>query len=98
MEIKVTLLVFVEPDEDRFYAYCPALKGLHVDGDTEDEAFQNAADGATAYLNALMKRGEPLPVGLHIDHCRPSLMEVVKSSFWPQPHHRQVTTAVHCTA
>ena len=56
--------IAVEPDDDGFHAYCPALKGLHTAGDTEEEAVQNAKDAAIAYLESLMKHGEPIPIGV----------------------------------
>lgn len=56
--------VVVEPDEDGFHAYCPALKGLHTCGDTKDEALENAKDAAIAYLQSSIKYGDPIPVGI----------------------------------
>jgi predicted RNase H-like HicB family nuclease len=58
--------VVVEPDDVGFHAYCPALKGLHTYGDTEQEASQNARDAAVAYLRTSIKYGDPIPVGLFI--------------------------------
>ena len=68
------LEVVVEPDEIAFHAYCPALKGLHTCGDTEEEAIQNAKDAATAYLQSLIEHGDPIPVGIEIEEeaCRNS--------------------------
>ena len=62
--IEFRIEVVIEPDEVGFHAFCPALKGLHVSGDTEDEALQNARDAAIAYLQSLMKHGDPIPVGV----------------------------------
>lgn len=62
--IQFTIGIIVEPDEDAFHAFCPALKGLHVGGRTETEAVQNAADAAIMYLESLIKHGEPIPVGV----------------------------------
>ena len=56
--------IAVEPDEDGFHAYCSALKGLHTSGETEEEAVRNAKDAASAYLESLMKHGEPIPIGI----------------------------------
>jgi len=58
--------MIVEPDEDSFHAYCPALKGLHTCGDTEEEALQNARHAAMAYLQSLIKHGDQIPVGIVI--------------------------------
>jgi len=43
-EILVQVEMVIEPDENGFHVYCPALKGLHVGGDTEEEAIKNAED------------------------------------------------------
>ena len=56
--------IIIEPDEGGFHAYCPALKGLHSWGETEQEALQNAKDAAIAYLRSLLKHGDPIPVGV----------------------------------
>ena len=56
--------IIVEPDGDGFHAYCPMLEGLHVGGDTEQEAVQNAKDAAIAYLESLIKHGDPIPLGI----------------------------------
>jgi len=68
--------VCVEPDDIGFHAYCPALKGLHTCGDTEQEALQNAKDAAIAYLRTSIKYGDPIPVGIIIhaeDECPPTI-------------------------
>jgi len=61
--ITLRLRVIVEPDEDRFHAYCPAFKGLHVDGATAKEALENAGEAALIYLNSITANQEPLPIG-----------------------------------
>lgn len=69
----------IEPDDSGFYAYCPALKGLHVGGSTIEEATQNAIDAATAYLNSLIKRKEPIPLQIVVeDVCTPKASKAVK--------------------
>jgi len=37
---------------------------LHVSGDTEEQAVRNAKDAAIAYLESLIKHGEPIPIGI----------------------------------
>jgi predicted RNase H-like HicB family nuclease len=59
--------IIVEPDGDEYHSYCPALKGLHAGGETVDEALSNARDAATAYIESLIKHGDPIPVGVAID-------------------------------
>lgn len=61
-EVTFRIDIIVEPDDDGYYAYCPALEGLHVGGDTLDEAAQNAVDAAIAYLRSLIKHRDPIPL------------------------------------
>jgi predicted RNase H-like HicB family nuclease len=68
--------VVVEPDDVGFHAYCPALKGLHTCGDTEQGALQNARDAAVAYLRTSIKYGDPIPIGILIHEgteCSPTV-------------------------
>ena len=68
--ITVAVQIVVEPDDSGFHAYCPALRGIHVSGDTEQEAVRNASDAVIAYLHSLIKHGEPIPVGIVVDEER----------------------------
>lgn len=56
--------ICVEPDDDGYHAFSPALKGLHCWGATEAEAVDNAKDAALAYIESLIKHQEPIPVGI----------------------------------
>ncbi len=62
--VQFSVDVVVEPDDGEFHAYCPALKGLHVGGETEEEALKNAMDAVELYLKSLIKHGDPIPVGV----------------------------------
>ena len=64
--IEFTVEVIVEPDDGGFHAYCPALKGLHTCGNTEEEALQNAGDAAIAYLESSINHGDLIPVGVQM--------------------------------
>ena len=61
MRIKVS--VVVEPDGEGFHAYCPAFKGLHIDGATEQEAVERTCKALEWYMDSLERHGDPLPVG-----------------------------------
>lgn len=65
-KITFTIPLIVETDDDRFHAYCPALRGLHAEGDTEEEACKNAADAAIAYIQSLIKHDDPIPLGIMV--------------------------------
>ena len=62
-KIRLSVLVAIEKDTTGFHAYAPALKGLHVDGDTQEEALRNAEEAACLYIMCLIADDEPIPVG-----------------------------------
>jgi len=57
----------IEPDKGNFHAYCPALKGLHVDGTTKEEALNNVKEATIVYIESLIKHGDPIPIGITKD-------------------------------
>lgn len=59
----VSVQIIVAKDEGTFHAYAPALKGLHVDGATQEEAVENVKEAIAVYLESLHKHGNPLPEG-----------------------------------
>jgi predicted RNase H-like HicB family nuclease len=61
VKLKLKFDVVIEPDDDSFHAYCPGLKGLHVDGRTESEAVENALEAARLYVVSMLRHNEPLP-------------------------------------
>jgi|GEM_PF-912206 len=65
LRLRLDFTVVIEQDGDSFHAFCPGLKGLHVDGHTEQEALQNAAEAADCYVASLVRHGDPLPIGPH---------------------------------
>lgn len=88
--IHLQIAAFVEPDGDRFHAFAPAFKGLHVDGETEKIALRNLTDGLSVYLESLVEHGEPLPVGPYceggqISSALPSGTRHPVNLEWPQP-------------
>lgn len=52
--------VVVEPDEDRWHAYCPALeeKGAATWGYTEEEALKNIQEVVHMVVRSLIRHGE----------------------------------------
>ena len=61
--MKFRILVIVEPDDHGFHAYCPAFEGLHIDGETVEQAIERTVDALEWYLRSLERHGDPLPVG-----------------------------------
>lgn len=69
--------IVVEEDEGKYHAFAPAFRGLHVDGESKDEAFHNAVNAVFVYLESLSNHGEPLPVGpdLRVHTPQPQIPE-----------------------
>lgn len=51
----------VVKEEDGFLASFPQLPGCFTDGDTREEAIENAEEALEAYVADAVNRGEPLP-------------------------------------
>lgn len=60
--LKFWVRITVDKDAPGYHAYAPSLKGLHMGGDTEKEARENAKEAAALYLKSLLKHGDPLPI------------------------------------
>jgi antitoxin HicB len=59
-----TYTVNIEPadaDEGGFWAQVPALPGCFSQGETYDETLSNIQEAIQAYVESLIKRGEPIP-------------------------------------
>jgi predicted RNase H-like HicB family nuclease len=54
--------ICVESDGDGFHAYCPALPGVHVDGDSREEAIENAKIAISLYIKSHIKHNDPIPI------------------------------------
>lgn len=55
--------VVVEPDEDAWFASCPALEsqGAATWGETEEEALKNIEEVVRMVVESLLENDEPLP-------------------------------------
>src|SRR2546423_6688634 len=60
-----TFKVVVEPDEDRWHAYCPALEqyGAATWGNTEEDALRHINEVVQMIVEELVEDGEPIPEG-----------------------------------
>jgi predicted RNase H-like HicB family nuclease len=54
--------VVIEPDEDAFHAYAPALPGCHTFGTTIDEARANIEEAVALHIESMLEDGEPVPI------------------------------------
>lgn len=62
IDIATQYTIVIEPDEDGFHAFCPALKGCHTCGNTQAEALKYIQDAIVGYVASLKKHGDPVPV------------------------------------
>jgi predicted RNase H-like HicB family nuclease len=60
-----TFKVVVEPDEDRWHAYCPALKAYAAAtwGNTQEEALEHIQEVVQMVVGELIEDGIPVPEG-----------------------------------
>ncbi len=58
-----TFKVVVEPDEDRWHAYCPALEsqGASTWGNTREEALKHIDEVIQLVVGSIIEHGEKLP-------------------------------------
>lgn len=83
--LKVKIRICVEEDDGRYYAYCPELKGVHEDGDTLDEAINNAKESAHVYICSILEHNDPLPLcAEEIDMSITAMCERLKSTIFPK--------------
>jgi predicted RNase H-like HicB family nuclease len=54
--------IVIEPDEDAYHAFVPALKGCHSCGDTLEEARTNIREAIELYIETLRDLGEEIPI------------------------------------
>ncbi|MBF0552960.1 MAG: type II toxin-antitoxin system HicB family antitoxin [Nitrospirae bacterium] len=76
-----TFKVVVEPDDDRWFAYCPALhtKGAATWGYTQEEALKNIREVVEMTVETMLEDNEPIPV---IDLVKPSpLRYLLRSTY-----------------
>ncbi len=53
--------VVIEPDEEVFHAYVPALPGCHTFGATIDEARANITEAIELHVESMLQHGEAIP-------------------------------------
>ncbi|MBA7716230.1 hypothetical protein ES703_125298 [subsurface metagenome] len=59
-DYKYRITINVEPDGEGYYSYCPGLPGVFACGATEEEAIQNAKDGAKGILLSKIRFGDEI--------------------------------------
>jgi predicted RNase H-like HicB family nuclease len=60
-----TFKVVVEPDDDRWHAYCPSLvdRGAATWGHTREEALANIEEVLKMVVASMLEHGEPIQSG-----------------------------------
>lgn len=62
---KMSYRVIIERDEDGIYvAKVPDLPGCATEGKTKKELMKNVKEAIQAYVKALKKDGNPVPIGM----------------------------------
>ncbi len=59
-ECSISFNIVVERDVPGFHAYVPAMQGLHVGGDTVEEAWKRAHEAIAAYASSARRRNHPI--------------------------------------
>jgi predicted RNase H-like HicB family nuclease len=62
--LKFRVPIIVKFDTINYHSYSPALKGLHMDGETEKEALENARKTAQDFLEIMIHDGIPIPLSI----------------------------------
>jgi predicted RNase H-like HicB family nuclease len=53
--------VVIEKDKNGYFAFCPELQGCYTQGDTYEEALENAEDAISLHVKDILEAGEELP-------------------------------------
>jgi predicted RNase H-like HicB family nuclease len=56
--------VFEPQEEGGYHVYAPDLPGLHTQGDSLDDATENAREALELYIEGLREEGRPLDTGV----------------------------------
>ncbi len=64
--LKFRVRIIVEKDDSGYHAYAPSLPGLHMPGDTQKEALDNAKEAAALMLKVMIEDGDPIPIDVLI--------------------------------
>ena len=85
-KIIFNILICIENDGNGYYAYCPALKGVHVDGETLEEAVENAKIAASLYIASLIKHEDPIPL---------QVFQKIENQLPRKTEHKKVVSTCH---
>jgi predicted RNase H-like HicB family nuclease len=83
-ELKFKIPIVVKFDEINYHSFSPALKGLHSDGDTEEEALKNAKATAEEFIKIMIEDGIPIPISAVIYDKKPGQATVAEPGFYEE--------------
>jgi predicted RNase H-like HicB family nuclease len=63
-DVREIEFVFEPQEEGGYHVYAPDLPGLHTQGDSLDEAMDNAREALELYVEGLREDGRPLDTGV----------------------------------
>jgi len=79
--LKFRVRIIVEKDDPGYHAYAPSLPGLHMPGDTQQEALDNAKEAAALMLKCMIEDGDPIPIDIIIPEKEGLLASVRDHTF-----------------
>lgn len=94
-EIMFKVDVCIEEDGNEYHAYCPTLKGVHIDGKTKEEALENIKIAIALYLRSLIKHDDPIPIRMVAMEDVEQIISCESSTVCP-PQQKH-TTDIHVT-
>lgn len=71
--MQYTVLMEAE-EEGGFHVWCPALRGCHSQGETQEEALENIREAIAVYLESAQAEGLSLPMDVTIHHVEPAAL------------------------
>ena len=83
-ELKFRIPIIVKPDTIGYHSYSPALKGLHMDGDTEAEALENARLTAIDFLRIMIEEGIPIPISTLVYDKEPGKATIAEPGYYEE--------------
>jgi predicted RNase H-like HicB family nuclease len=62
--LKFKVPIIVKKDDVGYHAFSPPLRGLHVDGDSKEEALKIGIEAAKQHLECMIEHGDMIPLSL----------------------------------
>jgi predicted RNase H-like HicB family nuclease len=63
-KLRFKVPIVVKKDDIGYHAFSPPLRGLHVDGDTKEEALKIGIEAARQHLKCMVENGDMIPLSL----------------------------------